>query len=60
MSQTISLMQHVIVIWQCAIHQNARKKKTKDENGINTAINLTLEANRTLIRQKSCLDKNSK
>ena len=36
-----------------------KKEKIKGENGKNTAVNLTTEANRTLTDQKACLDKNS-
>ena len=35
------------------------EEKVKGENGKNTAVNLTTEANRTLTYQKACLDKNS-
>ena len=35
-----------------------RGRKIKDDNGKNAAVNLTTEANRTLIDQKTCLDKN--
>ena len=35
------------------------EEKTKGENGKNAAVNLTTEAKRTLIDQKTCLDKNS-
>ena len=35
------------------------EEKFKVENGTNAAVNLTTEANRTLIDQKTCLDKNS-
>ena len=36
-----------------------KEEKVKGENGKNTAVNLTTEANRTLTYQKACLDKNS-
>ena len=36
-----------------------KEEKNKGENGKNTAVNLTTEANRTLTYQKACLDKNS-
>ena len=35
------------------------KEKIKGGNGKNAVVNLTTEANRTLIDQKVCLDKNS-
>ena len=35
------------------------EEKIKGENGKNAAINLITEANRTLIDQRTCLDKNS-
>ena len=35
------------------------EEKIKVENGTNAAVNLRTEANRTLIDQKTCLDKNS-
>ena len=35
-----------------------RGRKSKGENGKNTAVNLTTETNRTLIGQEACLDKN--
>ena len=34
-------------------------EKTKGENGKNATVNLTTEANRTLIDQKACLDESS-